>query len=366
MQQFSKVLKFIFVLSIFTQISCQEKKDNNNNLAMTKYEWTEGTSAPLGYPMEVYKGGIECEGGEWVGLSGGLTTASSAWGTPTYGMSSGFKSLPTRLDFVWMSYNENQFYHIDSDIDINKIREFFSKGYEIKGRSGKTQHLNYDMICVGLAPGGIVVVWVAGVGVQKEVGRYQGKKVTIPDSEIAKLDSHENRFWRKDYLDMVRTGERIVPKKIQEENKNKPIPFGLWDVYRTRFSWKLIFDLPENSKLNPLRDVGLNMINGEREQLDVSVNTLFEYNLTAMPKSISFSLLDKNNERYGANCDLKEKSIFEAFQVVFGDKPNSTNAELIIKVNESFSFFTVLLKGENGKKAFIQTENLEMFKSKLK
>lgn len=30
---------------------------------MTKYEWTEGTSAPLGYPMEVYKGGIECEGG---------------------------------------------------------------------------------------------------------------------------------------------------------------------------------------------------------------------------------------------------------------------------------------------------------------
>lgn len=66
MQQFSKVLKFIFVLSIFTQISCQEKKDNNNNLAMTKYEWTEGTSAPLGYPMEVYKGGIECEGGEWV------------------------------------------------------------------------------------------------------------------------------------------------------------------------------------------------------------------------------------------------------------------------------------------------------------
>lgn len=361
MQQFSKVLKFIFVLSIFTQISCQEKKDNNNNLAMTKYEWTEGTSAPLGYPMEVYKGGIECEGGEWVGLSGGLTTASSAWGTPTYGMSSGFKSLPTRLDFVWMSYNENQFYHIDSDIDINKIRDFFSKGYEIKGRSGKIQHLNYDMICVGMAPGGIVVVWVAGVGVQKEVGRYQGKKVTIPDSEIAKLDSHENRFWRKDYLDMVRTGERIVPKKIQEENKNKPIPFGLWDVYRTRFSWKPIFDLPENSKLNAKADVGLAMINGEWEQLDGAKEPFAEYSLRAMPTKILFTYINSKNEEFGGNCDLNEKSNFEAFNKVFGDDSTSTRAEVVIKVNEANSFFTVQLRGENGEEAFIKTENLVVF-----
>ena len=85
-----------------------------------------------------------------------------------------------------------------------------------------------------------------------------------------------------------------------------------------------------------------------------------------MPNSIAFSLLNYNNDRYGANCSLNEKSIFEAFNKVFGDDPNSTKAELIIKVNESFSFFTVQLRGENGNEAFIQTENLEMFKSKLK
>jgi len=67
------MLLFLFLV----HVSCKEKKDNKTTKAMTKFEWSEGTSAPLGYPMEVYKGGIECEGGEWVGLSGGLTASSA-------------------------------------------------------------------------------------------------------------------------------------------------------------------------------------------------------------------------------------------------------------------------------------------------
>ncbi len=362
------LIKYVLSVLFFIQISCQEKKEPQKAKTMTKYEWTEGTSAPLGFPMEVYKGGIDCEGGEWVGLSIGIAPGTNVWGDINNGMSNGFKGLPTRLDFIWMSFMENQFYQIDTDIDTQKIREYFSKGYDIKATngSGKTEHLNYDVIAVGMAPGGVVVVWVAGVGVQKEIGRYQGKKVTIPESEIAKLDSHENRFWRKDYLDMVHTREQIIPKKIQEENKGKPIPFGLWDVYRTRFSWKPVFELPENAALNSSRDIGLRMINGEREQLDAAKKPLSDYDNRAIPASISMSVTDKNDNRYGAACDLNAKSSVEAFKEVFGDDPKSTKAELVITVNEAFSFFTVKLKGENGKEAFIKTDRLEMFKSKKK
>ncbi|KAB1229567.1 DUF2931 family protein [Chryseobacterium viscerum] len=362
----NKIIKYLLSFLFFTQISCQEKKEHQKTKTMTKYEWTEGTSAPLGYPMEVYKGGIECEGGEWVGLSFGIVPGNHGWGSINNGMSNGFKSLPKRLDFIWMSYMENQFYQIDTDIDTEMIRKYFSKGFEIKGASGKGQHLNYDVIAVGMAPGGVVVVWVAGIGWQKEIGRYQGKKVTIPESEIAKLDSHENRFWRKDYLEMVHSREQIIPKKIQEENKGKPIPLGLWDVYRTRFSWKAVFELPENAKLNPLRDVGITMINGEKEQFDAAKNPLSEYEFRTIPGSISMSVVDNDNNRYGAACNLDEKSSFDAFNSVFGDNPKSTKAELLIKVNEAFSFFTVKLKGENGKEAFIKTDTLEIFKSKKK
>lgn len=368
MQQFNKAFKYFFVLLIFTQISCQEKTQTQKKQEIMKYEWTEGTSAPLGYPMEVYNGGIECEGGEWVGLSGGITPAASAWGVSSFGMSNSFKSLPSKLDFIWMSYMENQFYQIDTDIDLNKIKEFFSKGYfkKVTNGTGKIEHLNYDMISVGMAPGGVVVVWVAGVGVQKEVGRYQGKKVTIPDSEIAKLDSHENRFWRKDYLNEVFNNGKVIPTKIREENKDKPIPFGLWDVYRTRFSWKPVFDLPEKARLNPLTDAGIDMINGEREQLDAANKPLSDYGTRAMMSKTVFSIVDSDNNRYGASCNLNEKSSIDAFNKVFGDDPNSTKGEIVIKVNEAFSFFTIQLKGENGKEAFIKTENLEIFKSKKK
>ena len=307
--------------------------------------------------MEVYKGGMECEGGGWVGLSFGVVPGDDAWGTSNNGMGNGFKGLPTHLDFVWMSYMENQFYHIDADVDTEKIRDYFGKGYEIKGASGKTQHLNYDMISVGMAPGGVVVVWVVGVGWQQEIGRYQGKKVTIPDSEIAKLDSHENRFWRKDYLDDVMNNGKVIPAKVREENKNKPIPFGLWDVYRTRFSWKPVFELPENAQLYLKSNIKIFTINGEKEQFDTSKSPFATESLRAMPTYLVFNYIC-NNQLYGGTCNINEKSSFDAFNKVFGDNPKSTKAELIIRVNEANSFFTVKLKGENGKEAFIKTENL--------
>lgn len=127
------------------------------------------------------------------------------------------------MDFVWISYMENQFYMIDTPIDTAKIKEYFSKGYETKvtNGSGETEHLNYDEIGVGMAPGGVVVVWIAGVGIQKEIGRYQAKKRTIPESEIAQLDSHQNRFWRKDYLDDVLNNGKVIPCRGKRKNKEK-------------------------------------------------------------------------------------------------------------------------------------------------
>ncbi|MCS4302476.1 DUF2931 family protein [Chryseobacterium sp. BIGb0232] len=364
----NRIIKYLLSFLFFTQISCQEKKDHKKTVTMTKYEWTEGTSAPLGYPMEVYKGGIECEGGEWVGLDIGLSPGGNTWGTINNGMGNSFKGIPTRLDFTWMSYMENQFYMIDAQVDTGKIKEYFSKGYDSKASngSGNIKHLNYNKIGIGMAPGGVVIVWVAGVGVQKEIGRYLGKKVTIPESEIAKLDSHEDRFFRDDYLKEIHTSEKIVPLKIQQENKGKSIPFGLWDSYRIQYDWKPVFELPEKGKLNPLADVGMTMINGEMDQLDSSKNPLGGNGTKAIPQSFSFSVVDGEDIRYGAGCKLNEKSAFEAFSKVFGKDPKSTKASLVIKINESYSFFTVLLKGENGKEAFIKTENLEMFKSRKK
>ncbi|SDI13344.1 DUF2931 family protein [Chryseobacterium jejuense] len=359
----NKIIKYLLSFLFFTQISCQEKKDHKITTPMTKYEWSEGTSAALGYPMEVYKGGIDYEGGGWLSLDNGMTPGTYSWGTLSNGMSNNFKGLPIRLDFIWMSYMENQFYLIDKAVDTDKIREYLKKGFDVKvtNGSGDIEHMTYDKFGIGLAPGGVVVVWVAGIGYQKEIGRYQAEKVKIPESEIAKLDSHENRFWRKDYLDMVHSREQIIPAKVREENKGKPIPFGLWDTYRTRYSWKLAFELPEKAKLYPLANVKLTTINGEREQFETTKPPLSQNEMRAIPTKIVFDFVGADGKEYGGECSLNEKSSFEAFKTVFGDTPNSTKADIIVKVNEANSYLTIKLKGENGKEAFIKADSIEVF-----
>ena len=69
-----KLIKYLLSFLFFIEISCQENKSIEKENTMIKYEWTEGTSAPLGYPMEVYKGGMEYEGDGWASLDLGVTS----------------------------------------------------------------------------------------------------------------------------------------------------------------------------------------------------------------------------------------------------------------------------------------------------
>lgn len=55
---------------------------------------------------------------------------------------------------------------------------------------------------------------------------------------------------------------------------------------------------------------------------------------------------------------MNEGSVFDAFNKVFGDDAEEVKAELVIRVNIPNTHFTVMLKGNNGKSAFIETEGL--------
>ena len=356
MSNMSKISALILNL-LFIAVSCQQKLESKNESVMTKYEWSEGRSAHPGYPMEIFKGGIVCEGGEWINLDLGVVPGKDGWGSISHGIASVMKSLPKELDFTWMSYAENQFYSIKTEVDINKIKEYFASGFRTKGRNGQMHRHNYDNIVVGMAPGGVVVLWVAGAGVQKEIGKYMGKKVQIPQIEIEQLDSHQNRFFRKDYLNEIYNNGKVITSEMKKKTEGKPIPFGIWDVYRTKFEWRPTFELPENVSLHPQTEVSLDMLNGEREKIDAALKPLTNFEKRAMPRYISMTLQDNADKWYGAESSLNEESCIQAFKYVFGENPNNTQAQFVVKVNEPLSFFTVKLIGENGKEAFIQTEN---------
>jgi hypothetical protein len=365
-------MKQLLIILLLTQLSaCQNKHTENQKTDSTKmqttqerkttFKWEEGLNAPQGYPIEVYRGGLELATG-FVGLSGlGTTTGFTGWGNDSNGMSSGIKSLPKRINCIWLSYAEDCMYEINCDVDYEKIVQLFNEGYISGIRKRGKQMTTYNKIMVGFAPGGVVVLWVSGGDKKVEIGSYLGKKTTVSPQEIALLDSHEQLLFDPKMRKHVMENPRVVPPEVQAINKNKPIPFGLWDTYREKYSWKPIFSLPDNGKMYD--DFRIEMANGEVETLRYEEFIKNDFKERAIPKRFSFGWWDKNGQGYGGSVLFDEKEISNAYALFFKEE-NSKQIELEIKVNMSNTFFTIKLKS-TSKEIALTNNKIEVFESRL-
>ncbi|MFB9057281.1 DUF2931 family protein, partial [Mariniflexile ostreae] len=217
-------------------------------------------------------------------------------------------------------------------------------GFPVLRRSGIEKD-TYSMIVTGFAPGGVVVIWLYGGGKQVEVGRYQGKKTTVPASEIDRLDNHERLLFDPVNRKLMMENDRLIPVEVQAANKNRPIPFGLWDRYRKKYCWRPTFIMPEGGKMDD--HISFHMFNGENTNMIGDVFTENNYEERAIPDDIGLGWWDKYGQGYGGGVDFDEKEIFAAFAEVFKDSPQGT-ADLEIRVNQANTLLMVSLKG-NGK-----------------
>jgi hypothetical protein len=315
----------------------QEKRIEAMNLEL--FEWEENNNAPLGYPVEVYRGGLELKGGGYAGLSHhGTSSGKHGWGALGAGMSSRGKALPERLNVTWLSYAEDTFYTIDCPVDYDKMLRLFKEGCDWKDAGGDIRHETYDTIIVGYAPGGVVVIWVYGQGTQVEIGRYQGKKTVISQEEIRSLDYPDKVLFQQKYRDDTMNDNAIVPDEVRKANKNKPIPYGLWDTYREKYSWKPTFVIQNEGEIG---DFGFNGFNGEQE--DFFHERAIDYKKRAIPKEVAFSWKDKEGQRYSGYIVFDEKLIFDAFKEIYHDN-KEVQAELEFRTNIPNDFVTVILK----------------------
>ena len=360
-----KTILFItFILLALWLTGCwgyKAKQDKNKANAQPEYEWGVAVNTPIGYPIRFYAGRV-----------GGMSIIGELYSKlrePDWGNAFGYEStsmeeLPQNVDMVWLSLKEDCFYRLKTAIDYEKVAKLFKNGYKVRVPNGEVRHTTYNTIVVGIAPGGGGVLW-AGRGYLKitEIGRYQADKIVLKEPEG--LDNHQKLIFDKEYAKRLLTNNTIIPEDFREANKNKPIPFGLWDSYRDhQYQWYPTFEIP-NGRIG---DVDYQYWNGEADTFfftdfialeghkDVFAPKELYRDIRKLPlfKEIRFNYKAEDGIKYGVGLQFNWEDILIAYKKVFGEHPEEVKTHLDIRINRTNDYLTVRLVGDNGKEAFIE------------
>ena len=145
-----------------------------------KYDWSPTVCAPKNYPVKLVSGVFVLPDKKGCSLRGAACD-NEGWGEMGGGVLSNEMPAPIVLDITWLSFAENKYYAGTFDLPQKKIDSLFATGY-IDASTKK--HQTYNLMIVGMAPGGVCVVWLTGSwGTQVEIGRYQAKETQLTLSD---------------------------------------------------------------------------------------------------------------------------------------------------------------------------------------
>ncbi len=245
----------ISLLSLFMYVTGISTAMSNTD---TKFDWLATESAPLHYPMKIIQGTFIYHGEAEAGLyvpSGGTISTTWGQGISNHIVGEKLKPLPDRLKIIFFSLAEKQFYEGEFGLPYDKILALFRDGLENPTvfPNGKTLPV-YNRIVVGVAPGGVVAVWVKGKKTA-EVFFGQATKVDINPSAAFALpfkDKADSDSYMQKILESSTTPEE------RESIKKHSIPFGLWARYRNKYNWLPTFTVGHSPK-----DIDAGYLNGE-------------------------------------------------------------------------------------------------------
>jgi len=357
--------KLILLLTILLLSNCSFMDE--------KYEWGAGISTEIGFPVRIYAGRVG-DVSIMASFTASFDRPDDGWGVGTQ-EGSMMKQLPKDIDIIWYSYVEDCFYRVKADLDYPKLLKLFREGYKERANNLETFPKGYlertfTTFVVGLAPGGVVVVWVEGMRRQIEIGRFQAEKINLKQPEG--LDDHDALIFSEQERKETLEDERFRPKHIRE----KPTPFGLWDDYRDiKYPWYPTFEFYKGAKIG---DVFIEYFNREMwdtfyEEMTLETPARKNYSSNEitiipdifyqkgedisdkkypLPSSISFGYRANNGSKYGGYYKFDWEENKKVFAEFFKMYPNTKRARLNIRLNKDNSLFTIRLENEKGDGVF--------------
>jgi Protein of unknown function (DUF2931) len=331
----------IAMLLLVSIVSCQSPKPS-----MEKFAWLPTECAPELYPANIVSASFILADGQKAPIMG-TDPIKYGWGEhgTTAAIGDEQKSMPVKLEITWLSYTESKFYSGTFDLPTDKIAKLFEQGYI---HPYTLKHTTYDSMVVGMAPGGVVVVWIQGTNNQVEIGRYQGRPSNITMAQFIEVKGY-SRDMPQDLPLLVNS----IMKDEPEANANlkaKGLQLGLWDTYREKFNLKPIvsFEQSHNAKVTELY---LHFYNGEQEDLVAEALQKPDYVKRARVKNLRIKWTDDwagKKQKYLLEIKFDETELFKAYKDVYGDD-GAQPADLLIQINPGNNRCRILLQGKTKK-----------------
>lgn len=321
-----------------------------------KLDWSATATAPKNYPMVILTPNIYySEKGKYINLIPNMSGMQDGWEGSARIWASEPKPLPDHLSIVWHSLTENKIYRGNFELPVDKIYQYFKEGYMTFGINEENNNKvelhkeTYDSITVGLAPQGMVVVWLVGRN-KIEIGRYQAEEVDRKEAEQIHLQ-HYKGVGGENPIPMDKTvnekeliAEGIDPKIIALALQNK-ITCKQWDDYRLRYNWKVVFNKPVEMYAYYIRyfDCEQDSELLPNQTQDDFNKKILEASSKVVPRKFGMYVTATNGKHYLIRLEtLDEQETIEAFKILEAKSPNQ-EITLFIDVDDDFKNFTVTL-----------------------
>ena len=380
------IITILVLLSSLT--SCKKKEKENIN---KKYHWVAYVKPVSGYPIRVYRGVVYGKDGASRFGNGQSNLFEDDEPFPHFSIGAGTsgvfgsseeeeaKGVPTHLDVSWLSYVEKCQYLLENQpLDSLKIAQLLAEKVYTPSRSEDiSPTIEEYNISVGLAPGGVVFVWLHSTARVIEVGRYQAKKIEdihfVTQKEADEYYKRTGDVILDEYTieDRDHIIELGLPKekiRMQYQQCGTPvteplvmddifkIPYGLWDSYQKRYLWKMTLITKDKTKyIHSYYYQGLNLEEeilfgertwGENQIEKYKIPEKFQYT-SLIPRAIPFIIFIKwygdDGKLYRLWNNFNEAEVMDSFEKAFKGQENEVG-NLIIEVNDTKTRANIRLK----------------------
>ena len=240
------------------------------------------------------------------------------------------KPVPQRLTLEWFSFTEDKFYQGSFALPEKTISAFFETGIPEDRQTRKPKA--FERIIVGMAPGGLVSVWLSAGGEVIEVASFEATSANLPWLKV--LDNPE--MSRSTYINQV-LDSKLSTEDIQRL-KRDGVPVRLYAQYRNLYRWR-----PWVTGIGIASDIRIITFSGENSYI-APTGPVIPREVRPVPQSIAIKFSAPAGPMRQAAIQFDEDEIFSAFTKL---SRGERDWQLALQIETSRSAVGVSLRDEN-------------------